>query len=105
MIVILSRHIHHAQLLEPRSWRWPQLDLDARVDMIAAARLAGVPVGTVKNWRYRGWLDDRGRRHTLDPDEAGKVRLGDVLRAERETRRSARSHRRLPPPGAYHRVA
>jgi hypothetical protein len=81
------------------------VDLDARVGLNGAARVAGVPEGTVKNWRYRGWLDRDGRRHHLCFDSQGRCRVGDVLRAERDTRRSGRSHRRLPPPSAYHRVA
>jgi hypothetical protein len=79
------------------------LDLDARVDLNGAARAAGVPEGTVKNWRYRGWLGADGERHHLVFDDEGTVRLGDVLAAERDTRRRrGQSHRRLPPPPAYH---
>jgi hypothetical protein len=80
------------------------LDLDARLDRVGAARAAGVTVDVVKTWQFRGWLDQHGHRHYLLPDEDG-YRLGDVLKAERDTRRSGRSHRRLPPPSAYHKVA
>lgn len=80
------------------------VDLNARVDRVGAARAAGVTVDVIKAWQYRGWLDADGRRHHLRPNDRG-FRVGDVLRAERDTRRSGRSHRRLPPPSAYHKVA
>lgn len=73
------------------------MNLNAMVTLTQAAHMAGVPVGTVRNWRYRGWLDGNGKRHTLTVTDDG-YRLGDVLRAERDTRRSDRSHRRLPAP-------
>lgn len=80
--------------------------MDSRVDLNGAALAAGVAEGTVKNWIYRGWLDAAGKRHRLEPDTEGKVLVGDVLRAERDTRRKrGRCHRRLPPPDAYHKVA
>lgn len=65
-----------------------------RVSLSDAAHQAGVPVGTVRNWRYRGWLDDEGVRHFLDVNEDGYL-IGDVLKAERDTRRNVKSHRRL----------
>jgi hypothetical protein len=69
------------------------LNLNARLTLAQAATMANVPPGTVRNWRYRGWLDAAGERHHLDARDG--YRLGDVLRAERDTRRSDRSHRRL----------
>jgi hypothetical protein len=80
------------------------LDPDARLERCQAAMQAGVTEDVIKTWQYRGWLDKHGHRHFLLPDEDG-YRLGDVLAAERDTRRSGRSHRRLPPPSAYHKVA
>jgi hypothetical protein len=102
-IVLLSPHVHRA--CPPAGLSGGvALDLDARVDRVGAARAAGVTVDVVKTWQHRGWLDQHGHRHYLLPDEDG-YRFGDVLDAERDTRRSGRSHRRLPPPSAYHKVA
>lgn len=70
------------------------MNLDARLQLADAANVAGVPAGTLRNWRYRGWTDRHGNRRTLDVNDQG-YRLGDVLQAERDTRRSERSHRRL----------
>jgi hypothetical protein len=80
------------------------VDLDARVDRCAAARMAGITMDVVKTWRYRGWVDPKTRvRHWLSYD--GGYLVAEILKAERDTRRSGRSHRRLPPPSAYHKVA
>jgi len=68
--------------------------MDARLQLADAAKVAGVPAGTVRNWRYRGWTTRTGMRRTIDVNEDG-YRLGDVLEAERDTRRSDRSHRRI----------
>lgn len=68
--------------------------MDARLQLADAANVAGVPAGTLRNWRYRGWTDRNGQRRYLDVDAEG-YRLGDVLQAERDTRRHDRSHRRL----------
>lgn len=70
------------------------MNLDARLQLADAANVAGVPVGTLRNWRYRGWTDRTGQRRHLDVNNQG-YRLGDVLQAERDTRRSPSSHRRL----------
>jgi hypothetical protein len=78
-----------------RSRRWA-LNLDARLTASEAARLAGVSRQLFNWWRREG---------KVQPGHDGRYRAGDVLRAERDTRRSGRSHRRLPPPSAYHKVA
>lgn len=70
------------------------MNMDARLPLSLVAQVAGVPAGTVRNWRYRGWTTRTGERRTLDVNDDG-YRLGDVLAAERDTRRSDRSHRRL----------
>lgn len=70
------------------------MNMDARLQLSDVAKVAGVPSGTVRNWRYRGWTSRTGERRNLDVNEDG-YRLGDVLEAERDTRRSERSHRRL----------
>lgn len=66
---------------------------DARITARQAAILASVAVGTVRNWRYKGWLDPAGKRRYLDANTDGYL-ARDVLTAERHTRRSRRSHRR-----------
>jgi hypothetical protein len=75
-------------------WRADAVNMDARLQLSDAASVAGVPPGTVRNWRYRGWTTRSGERRTVDVNDDG-YRLGDVLQAERDTRRSERSHRRL----------
>lgn len=71
---------------------------DARLTLEQAAVVANVAKGTVRNWRYRGWLDAEGERRYVDVNDDG-YRLGDVLRAADDTRRKHRhSHRRLDPP-------
>jgi hypothetical protein len=80
----------------PASRRWWQVNLDARLTPSEAARLAGVSRQLFNWWRREG---------KISPGEDGLYRAGDVLRVERDTRRSGRSHRRLPPPSAYHKVA
>lgn len=78
----------------------------AWVDRTAAALQAQVTEDVIKSWTYRGWWDpETKKRRKLTVREDGKVLLGDVIAAERHTRRSGRSHRRLPPPSAYHKVA
>jgi predicted site-specific integrase-resolvase len=72
------------------------LNLDARLTPSEAARLAGVSRQLFNWWRREG---------KVHPGEDGRYRAGDVLEAERDTRRSGRSHRRLPPPSAYRKVA
>jgi hypothetical protein len=78
----------------------------AWVDRTAAAFQAKVTEDVIKSWQYRGWWDpEREEQRKLTVRDDGKLLLGDVLDAERDTRRSGRSHRRLPPPSAYHKVA
>lgn len=62
------------------------VDLNARLTRKQAARLIGLPGATVGMWKARGLLD-------TDPD--GMYRWGDVLAAERQTRRSPNSRRQL----------
>jgi hypothetical protein len=63
------------------------LDPDARLRPADAARVAGVSRQLVNWWRSRG---------KLQPDTDGKLRLGDVLQVERDTRRSKHSRRLMP---------
>lgn len=74
------------------------MNRDARLTLTQAAVMAHVAPGTVRNWRYRGWLDGDGNRRYLDADDTGYL-LGDVLDAARDTKLNrGRSHRRLDPP-------
>lgn len=58
------------------------------------AELAQVTPGTVRHWRYVGWLDRDGhRRHLRVKDR--QYNAADALRAERDTRLSGQSHRAM----------
>lgn len=74
---------------------------DARITVHQAAHLARVSIGTVRNWRYKGWIDPTGTRRYLDVNTDGYLFI-DVMTAERDTRLSLqRSHRRLGPPQEF----
>lgn len=73
------------------------VDRAARITLTEAAVMANVRQGTVRNWRYRGWTDDKGERRLLDVNDDGYL-LGDVLDAARGTRATPQSHRRLKAP-------
>lgn len=62
------------------------MDLDTRLTRKQAAYHIGLPGPTVGMWKTRG---------LLDTDEDGLYRWGDVLEAERQTRRAPQSHRQL----------
>lgn len=70
------------------------MDPNVRVPLSMAARLANVPVGTVRHWRYKGWLDADGRRRYVDVKDRG-YRIGDVLDAAEDTSLSPQSHRAM----------
>ncbi len=73
---------------------------DARpLSTAAAAAAAHVAEHVIRTWRTRGWLAPDGQRRYLPiaaRDERGHPlhRWTDVMAAERETRRSGKSHRR-----------
>lgn len=72
---------------------------DAYATLSEVADLARVEPGTVRHWRYRGWIDQQGRRRYVRT----KGRLycaADVLRAEVDTYLSSRSHRDRKPVAA-----
>lgn len=72
-----------------RDDRW-----DAYGDLKLVADEAKVTVGMVRNWRYRGWLTLTGeRRHVRT--QGRRYHFADVLDAERDTRLSGQSHRRV----------
>jgi hypothetical protein len=79
-------------------------DVEALLDTAAGAQAVNVSKHTVRKWRTLGWLDlATGERRFLPlatPDRQGnpRHRLGDLLDAERATRRSGKSHRRLGAP-------
>jgi hypothetical protein len=64
-------------------------------DLSLVARKAGVTVGMVRNWRYRGWLTTDAERRYVRTRGRG-YHLADVIDAERDTRLSGQSHRRIP---------
>jgi DNA-binding transcriptional MerR regulator len=67
---------------------------DAWAPLSAVADLARVSPGTVRHWRYRGWLDADGRRRHLRV--VGRLyNAADALLAERDTRMSGQSHRAM----------
>jgi hypothetical protein len=75
------------------------LNLDARLGTAEGALAVGVSKHTVRKWRTEGWIDlDTQQRRTLPTvgtDRSGNPlhRYGDLLAAERDTRRSGKSHR------------
>lgn len=58
------------------------------------AALAGVSTGTVRHWRYVGWLDRNGVRRHLRV-RGREYCASDALLAERDTRMSGQSHRTM----------
>ena len=71
----------------------------------SAAQAARVAEHVIRMWRTRGWIGSDGERKKLPIaayDCAGRPlhRYADVLNAERETRRSGKSYRRVGPPQA-----
>ncbi|MER7002220.1 hypothetical protein ABT297_04115 [Dactylosporangium sp. NPDC000555] len=69
---------------------------DAYAPLAQVAALAGVPAGTVRNWRYRGWIDHGGARRRIRV-QGRLYNAVDVLLAERDTRLSGQSHRQQRP--------
>jgi DNA-binding transcriptional MerR regulator len=65
---------------------------DAWAPLAKVAELAKVSPGTVRHWRYLGWLDQDGRRRHLRV-KGRLYNAGDALMAERDTRMSGQSHR------------
>jgi hypothetical protein len=79
----------------------PLLDLDVAVTLGQAAAWLGCDPGRIRNWISRGWVNHAtGKRVFIAPaDEADasghrRYRLGDLLAAERGTRRNPRGRRR-----------
>jgi hypothetical protein len=75
-------------------------DLDALVPAAVASDRLGVSLQVIYAWRTKGWLDPAsGQRVTLKVrGQDGRARLyrwGDLCEAERSTRRSPKSRRRL----------
>lgn len=66
---------------------------DAYGSLAEVAALARVSTGTVRHWRYVGWLDRDGRRRFLRTRGRGQYCATDALAAERDTRLSGQSHR------------
>lgn len=75
-------------------------ELDELVPTATAASYVGVGTSTVRQWASRGYVNQEGKRTKLEPsglDERGHplYRLIDVLRAARDTARSAVGARRI----------
>jgi hypothetical protein len=69
---------------------------DAYAPLSEVAALARVEPGTVRHWRYRGWIDGKGNRRHVRV----KGRLycaADVLRAEADTYVKSQSNRERKP--------
>lgn len=62
------------------------MDLDVRLTATQSAHLVGISKQLFNYWRTAG---------KVTPDAAGLYRWGDVLEAERQTRRAPQSHRQL----------
>jgi hypothetical protein len=69
---------------------------EAYAPLATVAALARVEVGTVRNWRYRGWIDRTGTRRYVRT-RGRDYCASDVLTAERDTYLSAQSHRDRQP--------
>lgn len=67
---------------------------DAWAPLREVAELARVSPGTVRHWRYLGWLDEQGHRRHLRV-KGRLYNAADALRAERDTRLSGQSHRAM----------
>lgn len=67
---------------------------DAWAPLREVAELARVSPGTVRHWRYVGWLDRDGRRRHLRVRDR-LYNATDALLAERDTRMSGQSHRAM----------
>lgn len=65
---------------------------DAFVPLKDIAALLGLDPGTVRNWRYRGWLTPAGERRFVRVKDR-RYSAADVFEAERDTYRSPQSHR------------
>ncbi len=77
------------------------MNLDAYVTRAQASLVTGVRPDTIGKWHARGWTDPEGERHALRTKPGcGRTllfRLGDILTAERDTRRNPRARRRTAP--------
>lgn len=77
------------------------MNLDAYVTRAQASLVTGVRPDTIGKWHARGWTDPAGERHVLrtkpGTGRALLFRLGDILDAERDTRRNPRARRRSTP--------
>ena len=65
---------------------------DRFVPLKDLAALLGLDPGTIRNWRYRGWLDESGVRHYVRVKDR-RYNAADVFKAERDTYLSSQSHR------------
>lgn len=79
-------------------------DRDVYLTRSEAALYLGVSANVIKHWHDRGWLAPNGagnmerRFLRTQPGPRGWLRyhLADLVAAERDTRRSAKSRRRAP---------
>lgn len=75
------------------------MDLDAYVTRAQASLITGVRPDTIGKWHARGWAGPQGERQTLrtrpGPGRTLLFRLGDILTAERDTRRNPHARRRV----------
>ena len=72
---------------------------DAYVPLKAIAGMLRLDTGTVRNWRYRGWLTPSGERRYVRVQDR-RYCAADVIAAERDTRLSSQSRRGLRPVAA-----
>jgi len=72
---------------------------DAYVPLKWIAERIGVGTGTVRHWRYRGWIDHEGKQRHVRV-KGRLYNAADVLAAERDTRLSSQSRRSLRPVAA-----
>lgn len=72
---------------------------DRYVPLKDIAGLLHLDPGTVRNWRYRGWLTPAGERRFVRVRDR-RYCAADVFAAERDTSLNPQSHRERPPVAA-----
>ena len=65
---------------------------DAYVPLKWLAERLGLNPGTIRHWRYRGWIDRKGEQRYVRVRDR-RYNAADVIVAERDTSLNPQSHR------------